>query len=239
MAEPILEPFELPYNNWYDPETGRIFKDILIKNFNAIEAKINEISAIDIENIVTPPDISTVTYPDVELSDEDKDSQILNLKSYLNIVNLINLPLVVETDGNITINKVEYWGSDYRYHTVTKASTAVVPTTSEPYMYLNYSTKTIYRSSSADTPENSVLIGVYTNNKLYTKDSSIDVPTDVLSMICQQKTAKLPATSSVTGQWYQQVNYASKNGNQTVLAYHSESENTSATESTYLRLGLN
>ena len=114
--------------NWYDPNTGRVYKDVLIKNFNAIEEEINRLLAIDI-NDITIPDIGEVEYPDVSLSDEDADSQILNLRSYLDIVQIINYPLVVKTDGNTLITQVEYWGDDLIYH-ILKNLTEVIPNSS-------------------------------------------------------------------------------------------------------------
>ena len=40
-----LELFELPRKDWFD-EDGRIYKDALIDNLNAIEEKLNEIAMI-------------------------------------------------------------------------------------------------------------------------------------------------------------------------------------------------
>ena len=145
--------------NWYDPNTGRVYKDVLIKNFNAIEEEINRLLAIDI-NDITIPDISEVEYPDVSLSDEDADSQILNLRSYLNIVQIINYPLVVKTDGNTLITQVEYWGDDLTYH-ILKNLSEVIPNSSYPYMYLDYGNRAIIRSSSYTTPLDCVLIGIF------------------------------------------------------------------------------
>ena len=165
----LVDRFELPYPDWYDSE-GRIYKDILIKNFNAIEDKINELLALDISNF-TKPDISQVVYPDVTLSSVDSDTQILNLRSFLNICDLINYPLVVITDGNIKVTKVCYWGSDYHYHTVTNDT--LVPNDENRFIYLNYENKELIRSSAVSPPTNCVLVAVLKDGSLITNNNNI------------------------------------------------------------------
>ena len=71
-----LEHFTLPRTDWYDEE-GRIFKDVLIENFNALEKKLNELNALNAFEI-TLPDFNSIDYPDVT-PDSDEDS-IVNLK---------------------------------------------------------------------------------------------------------------------------------------------------------------
>lgn len=180
--KPLVEPFELPYPNWYDSE-GRIYKDILIKNFNAIESKINELLALDISSF-TKPDISEVVYPNVSLSDEGKDEQILNLQSFLDIVDLINYPLVVTTDGNIKVTKVAYWGSDYHYHTVINDS--VVPDTTDRFIYLDYDNKEIIKSSSVTPPTNCVLVAVLKDGNLITNNINIAGNVNFPSILAEQ-----------------------------------------------------
>lgn len=225
--------------NWYDPNTGRVYKDVLINNFNAIEEEINRILAIDI-NDITIPDIGEVEYPDVSLSDEDADSQILNLRSYLDIVQIINYPLVVKTDGNTLITRVEYWGDDLTYHTL-KNTDSVIPNSSYPYMYLDYGNGAIIRSDSYTTPSNCVLIGIFRDGKLYTKDSKPSTKTDVLTVLCNQKTAKRFASVSGNGQTDHgdlgDVSFS--NGSQTLLCYTSQSKNIAGSSGTLPRFGLN
>ena len=66
-----LSRFSLPRKDWYDnqgtdPDTGeiigRIYKDVLIENFNAIEQKLIEISKLDAFD-VNLPDFSKIVYP--------------------------------------------------------------------------------------------------------------------------------------------------------------------------------
>lgn len=177
----LIQRFELPYPNWHDEE-GRIYKDILIDNFNAIENKINELLSINIDSI-TKPDINSVEYPDVDLATGDDDS-ILNLKSFLNIVNLINFPLVVITNGNNKVTKVEYWGEDYKYHTV--INTTVVATEDKPFIYLNTEDSTIISSSSVSSPEHCVLLAMLVDNKLITNNAKIAGNVDFIRILSNQ-----------------------------------------------------
>ena len=55
--------FELPRPDWHDSK-GRIYKDALIENFNAIEAKLTDIAELSAVS-TNIPDISGVTFEDV------------------------------------------------------------------------------------------------------------------------------------------------------------------------------
>ncbi len=223
--------------NWYDPNTGRVYKDVLIKNFNAIEEEINKILAVDI-NDITIPDIGEVEYPDVSLSDEDADSQILNLRSYLNIVQIINYPLVVKTDGNTLITQVEYWGDDLIYH-ILKNTDEVIPNNSYPYMYLDYGNGAIIRSASYTTPSDCVLIGIFRDGKLYTRDSKYSMKVDTLSLLCKQGSAKRTANASAGGsEWQNAGSVTFSNGAQTLICYQTQSKNSGGNSCTVMRLGL-
>ena len=74
-----ISRFTLPRKDWYDNQgidsdtgeiIGRIYKDVLIENFNAIEQKLIEISKLDAFDI-NLPDLSKIVYPDVTLDSED------------------------------------------------------------------------------------------------------------------------------------------------------------------------
>lgn len=211
MTDNYMEHFELPYPEWHD-EQGRIYKDVLIKNFNAIENKINEILSIDIDSF-TKPDISAVVYPDVDLQSGD-DTSILNLKSFLEITNLINFPLVVKTDGNNKVTRVEYWGDDYVYHTITNSS--VVANSSNPYIYLDYGNKEIIRSSSYNTPTNCVLVAILKDNKLITNNLIYEGNVDFVRVLTEQ--------ARKYDSRYGQKQYSASYNGQTVFGADSESK---------------
>ena len=91
-----MENFELPRDDWYDEE-GRLYKDVIIENLNALENKLIELSGINITNIPLP-DISNIEYPDTDLNSDE--SSIVNLKSFLNITNTVNYPTECSFSGN-------------------------------------------------------------------------------------------------------------------------------------------
>ncbi|MBP5596339.1 MAG: hypothetical protein J6Y02_13210 [Pseudobutyrivibrio sp.] len=170
--------FELPNDDWYDTE-GRIYKDKLIENFNAIENKINELLAVDITSI-TQPDINNTTYSDVALDDEDKDDHILNFRSFLSICNIVDFPLKVRTDNNNKILSVEYIGRDYKYHIV---QNDVGLTSNNPYCYLDTTdvdNPSIEITDSLDfleENEHKILLGVLKDNYLIT--NSVNIPGNI------------------------------------------------------------
>lgn len=153
MAEQISR-FELPNKNWYD-EKGRIYKEALIENFNAIEAKLLEITALDAFKTEIP-DVSTIDYPDVTL--ESPNNKIINLKSFLDITKVVGYPIECEFSGT-TAKKVAYWNSNGEYKIIEDEDTNA--TSSNKYVYLNYVDNKVFANDSSVNPENSNLIGVY------------------------------------------------------------------------------
>lgn len=154
-----LLPFSLPKDNWYDEE-GRIYKDILIENFNAIQDKLLQISQLNPFN-TTPPDVTQVVYPDVTL--ESEDTKIVNVNSLVDIMHLVGFPLECTFSNNI-VKKIVYYNNYKELKTLTDIS--VDTDDSKPYIYLNYVDDTINASSGTITPSGSVLIGCFTNNSI-------------------------------------------------------------------------
>lgn len=169
---PLIDYFTLPYTDWYD-EQGRIYKDVLIKNFNAIEDKIKEINNINLQSF-TIPDLSSVEYEDVSLADveTDKVTKILNLRSFLSICDIINFPLYVKTANGNKVTTVELWGSDYKYH---KINCNVSATESNPFIMLDVSDYSVSNSNTFDSTK--VLLAVLKDNKLVT--NFMDTPGNV------------------------------------------------------------
>ncbi len=154
-----LLPFSLPREDWYDEE-GRIYKDILIENFNSIQNKLLQISQLSPFN-TTPPDISEVTYEDVTL--DSPEEKIVNVSSLVDILNLKGLPLEYSFSGNV-IKKLVYYSDSKELKTLTNISTEA--SMSKPYVYLNYVNNTVIASSSETTPSNCRFIGCYANNTI-------------------------------------------------------------------------
>lgn len=159
MAEP-QEYFELPRKDWYD-EKGRIYKDALIENFNAIEKKLLQLARLS-AFITEAPDISSIEFEDVNL-EISEDNQIVNLRSFLNIMNLVNYPLELTFSGK-TCTKICYWSDEYKYITITNKKISC--SDALPYIYFNFNTKEFIATDSEETPEDSLFIACYTDNKI-------------------------------------------------------------------------
>lgn len=153
MAEQI-NLFELPRPDWYDKE-GRIYKDALIENFNALEDKLIEISKLDAFE-TQMPDITNIDYPDTTL--ESADNKIINLRSFLNMTGLIGYPIECSFSDTI-VTKVEYWNEAYEYKVIENQETNAGE--SSPYIYLNYANNIVSASASSITPANCTLIACY------------------------------------------------------------------------------
>lgn len=155
----IIEQFVLPRLDWYDEE-GRIYKDALIENFNAIETKLLQISRLSAFQKELP-NISAIDFPDVTLDDEE--NRIINLKSFLEMTDIIGYPLELTTSGK-TIKKICYWGDDHNYHQLLNKTIDI--TGSRRFVYLNYHDNEVIASGESESPENCVLIGYYIDNTI-------------------------------------------------------------------------
>lgn len=155
MPEPI-ENFTLPRTDWVD-EKGRIYKDALIDNLNAIESKLQEIQGLDIFE-VTIPDISDIQIPDCDLS--SSDDTVINLKSFLQMVNIENYPIECSFNGTKLV-KLTWW---HNYHYNRKVNIETNANNSNRWVYFNPSTGDV--AASGAIPAGSVLIGMFTGNQI-------------------------------------------------------------------------
>lgn len=155
MPEPI-ENFTLPRTDWVD-EQGRIYKDALIENLNAIEAKLQEIQELDVFE-VTIPDASDIQVPDCDLS--SPDNTVVNLKSFLEIVNIENYPMECSFNGTKLV-KLTWW---HNYHYNRKVNVETNANDTNKFISFNPSTGTVLASTTV--PADSVLIGMFTGNQI-------------------------------------------------------------------------
>lgn len=189
MAEYIDPIDSLPYPNWHD-SVGRVFKDVLIKNFNTLEEKINEILKFDY-NSLKAPTVTGVEYPDTTLETEDNTS-ILNLKSFLSICNIVDYPLDVRTDGNMKVLSVSLWNRSHKYVTISATSDNGTATTSYPYIFLNKSTYEIMRSNdiNLNTDTYILLAVLIEESKLITNNEAIPGNVNFLKVLADQDNTK-------------------------------------------------
>lgn len=176
-----LEPFVLPRLDWYD-EDGRIYKDALIENFNAIEAKLIELGQLDaFDNPL--PDISTLSLSDVTL--EDEDNKIVNLKSFIDIFGLINYPIELTFSGT-KIKKLSYWNSSYSY--ITRTNIATNLTEENKYLFYNFSNATVRVDDEATIQSNETLLGVYIEGRVINLFTPFTAKLSLMSLLSNMDT---------------------------------------------------
>jgi len=161
MSESI-ERLVLPRTDWYDAQ-GRIYKDALIENFNAIENKCNEMLALSAFE-VNQPDFSTFEFDDTTL--ESPDNKIVNLKSFMNIMNIAFYPLTLEFSG-AKLAKLEYINDEFQFITITNRTLTGLGEGGKNYIYLRKSDGSILVTSSTNPTDNHILLGVYSNGRIY------------------------------------------------------------------------
>lgn len=108
-----IDRFELPRDDWYDSQ-GRIYKDALIENFNALEEKMLQIQSLDTIE-VEAADFESISLNDVTLA--DNDNKVINLKSLVSILGLTYYPIECITSGK-TIVKYSFYDSNYDLQTL-------------------------------------------------------------------------------------------------------------------------
>ena len=86
---------------------------------------------------------------------------IVNLKSFLTIMNLINYPIELTISGT-KIRKLSYWNSNYQY--ITKQNVIVESVSEEnKFVYLDASDNEIKATNNPSTATSGIFIGVYEN----------------------------------------------------------------------------
>lgn len=189
MAD-YLEKFELPVPLWYDSQ-GRIYKDRLIENFNAIEQRLIYISELD-SAIESVPDISKVEYPDVTLLDDN--DKIINLRSFLDIMNLYNYPIELVFSGDNTCSKIAYFKNDCSY--VVLKDIKLSTSSTNKYIYLNYTNDNVIASSSPSTPSGCTFIGMYDNGRIMGINTMDYININLLYYLPNMKNTQHPYTFS-------------------------------------------
>ena len=158
MAEPI-DNFSLPRNDWVDEE-GRIYKDALIENFNAIEAKLQELQSLNVFE-VTLPDASDIQIDEDVTLDSD-DDKVVNLRSFLAITKLNNYPVECSFSGT-KLTKLGWWNNN-TYKTITNTETNC--STTNKFIYFDPNNSTITATSNISPAANKILIGVYSGSQI-------------------------------------------------------------------------
>ncbi len=172
-----LTHFELPRADWHDqvsidPKTGeiigRIYKDALIDNFNAIEKKALEIQGLDVLDISIPDPSSEIeSYPDTSLEEEDNNNQIVNLKSLVSMLQINGYPIELQFSGAICTNCKYYWnknGTEVDVVSLSNINTGA--NSNNKFLYLKPQEKTIVSTSTDINQQGYVFIGMFVNGRV-------------------------------------------------------------------------
>lgn len=176
MVDEAIKKFELPRKDWYDVVeenpigqiVGRIYKDALIENFNAIESKLIDITELDALDIQLP-DFSTINYPDVTLASDD--NCIVNLKSFLDICNIYDYPFDISFNG--TKCSLSYFhktdNGSIILRTVVNQETNADDT--NKFIYLDVNNNTLIANDAIKVEDKYIFIGVYSNSRVFSNES--------------------------------------------------------------------
>ena len=195
-----MELFQLPRDDWYDSD-GRLYKDAIIENLNAIEDKLNELAAIDAFD-ADIPDISTLSLDDVTL--ESEDDKIVNLRSLINILGLINYPMELEFQGT-RIAKISYYNSSYQYITRTNITTNL--TDENKYLFFNFSNNAVRVDDEVVIGENETLLACYIEGRVINLFTPFMAKLDLMSLLSNMRTSTLPFV--IEHHWYANPHFTS------------------------------
>lgn len=187
-----VQHFQLPRDDWYDSD-GRIYKDVIIENLNTIESKLLELQGLDpIE--VNLPDFETISYPDVDLTSDD--NCIINLKSFIQIMGIVNYPLELITAGK-TIKRLTYWSNEYKPVEI-KNITLDDLDDSKPFVVLDTTDKTISALASFTPDDDTVFLGKFINGSIVSAHDKAPLNVNLLQML-----ADMSLQTGVQGQGHQ------------------------------------
>lgn len=179
-----IEKFKLPRLDWYDNEgidtesgeiIGRLYKDALIENFNAIEDKSIEIQGVDVFDIPIP-EPSGIEYPDTTL---DSDlNQVVNLASLIQICNLSGYPIKLSFTGTTCTELVYYQykniSKNQDWTIIKKTNIPTNASNSNPYIWLDTDNQTLVSTSTPYlTSPNGHFIGMYVAGRVIHQRSQL------------------------------------------------------------------
>lgn len=190
-----IDRFELPRDDWYDSD-GRVYKDALIENFNAIEEKLNglqNLSPIDVQEL----DWDTVSIADTTLlSDENK---VVNIKSLANIMKFDdNMPVAIEIDGKKIVKLIYY--HDGLKNTITDRTLDIDDGEFVWFDPSDGSTSVIDSDTLLENIDNNVdgfLLGGFTGGQLYLSFVPRLIDYDVLGALAKMKVTPVRFTNGL------------------------------------------
>lgn len=221
-----MDRFVLPRLDWHDEE-GRIYKDALIENFNALETKLNEINALSAFSTAIP-DISQLSLDDVTL--ESDDNKVVNLRSFLTIFNLVNYPIELTFSGT-KIKRIAYWNSDYNY--IERNNIATNVTDTNKFIVYNFTNNTVSaKSTVASLQEGEKLLGCYIKGRIITLTTPYSARLNLMYLLANMRR---DVQSFKTGPGFGDVNFFFTGGQQAGIRHTGSRGN--SPQMTFLQLG--
>lgn len=214
-----LEHFKLPREDWYDvvstdeitgEKRGRIYKDRLIENFNAIEEELSELTALQPYN-TKYPDTSKYIYSDTTLNSET--NKVVNLKSFIDIMNLKNVPLSVEFNETM-LKRLVYYDNEYKIRVLSNMTISGVGN-NKPFVIADLTNQLVTASNDISVISQSLIIGKY-NSTTKTIDSCYSTPVSNLDALQIQINSTRPYTKGqfqASGDGIKPVYYTDDNNN--------------------------
>lgn len=166
-----IDKFKLPREDWYDtvriePDSGeivgRIYKDALIENFNAIEAQLNELAALKGYNVEIP-DLSNFDFEDTTL--ESDENRIVNVQSFLKIMGIQGFPIECTFTGT-TCKRLLYFDNLNKPKVLTDIKVTGLDETTNKYVLLDFVKNELKASPTIGT-ENTTFVGMYNKGEVY------------------------------------------------------------------------
>lgn len=191
-----VDKLVLPRPDWYD-EQGRIYKDALIENFNAIEAKCNEVSKLSVFDVQLP-DFSTFDFDDTTI--DSPDNKVVNLRSFLQIMNLYNVPFNGSFTGT-TCNNLDYYKSDNTRVNISNKEIEGLGKDDKNYIYLRPNEETLYASADTSNPDNDILVGVYKDSIVYSINNNLLTDINILLALSNMQRDYIKNWSFRSGGW--------------------------------------
>lgn len=184
-----LDKFDIPRKDWFDKD-GRIYKDALIENFNAIEEELISLQELT-PFVVNEIDWQSVEIPDTTL--ESDDNSLINLRSLISMLGLDTFPAICEISG-VTINLLMWYYNNERKTLRDKK----LDITNGQFAWFKPADGTITVVSPATAKNNIInnvegyLLGYCNNGQLYTVYSPLLVDYDVLVPLSKMQVKGIP-----------------------------------------------
>lgn len=180
-----MEQFKLPRDDWFD-EDGRIYKDALIENFNAIEKAFQELTdlgAIDIQDI----NWDNVHLENVTLS--SPDDNIVNLDSLLNIMHIGKMYFNEQFSGKTCVS-IDYFKDGKIVHLRNKTLSGLA---AGDFVWLSVANNNleVVKPANLDSKlandTTGILVGQFVNGLVQSKGYGKMVQYDILEVLAKMK----------------------------------------------------